>query len=146
MKNHILLSAFMLTTSVLFAQQNQVETDSTKTQTLEEVLVKSVRVKPNAPITHSNVTKAQLESRNLGQDLPILLNYLPSVVTTSDAGAGIGYTGIRVRGVSPLSTNVTINGRCTIGQSVFIGSGSVLRENLKIKNNSFIKMGSILKK
>ena len=110
MKNHILLSAFMLTTSVLFAQQNQVETDSTKTQTLEEVLVKSVRVKPNAPITHSNLTKAQLESRNLGQDLPILLNYLPSVVTTSDAGAGIGYTGIRVRGVSPLSTNVTING------------------------------------
>jgi len=110
MKNYVLLSAFMLTTSVLFAQQNQVETDSTKTQTLEEVLVKSVRVKPNAPITHSNVTKAQLESRNLGQDLPILLNYLPSVVTTSDAGAGIGYTGIRVRGVSPLSTNVTING------------------------------------
>ena len=110
MKNHILLSAFMLTTSALFAQQNQVEIDSTKTQTLEEVLVKSVRVKPNAPITHSNVTKAQLESRNLGQDLPILLNYLPSVVTTSDAGAGIGYTGIRVRGVSPLSTNVTING------------------------------------
>ena len=59
MKNHILLSAFMLTTSVLFAQQNQVEIDSTRTQTLEEVLVKSVRVKPNAPITHSNVTKAQ---------------------------------------------------------------------------------------
>lgn len=110
MKNHILLSAFMLTTSVLFAQKNQVEIDSTKTQTLEEVLVKSVRVKPNAPITHSNLTKAQLEPRNLGQDLPILLNYLPSVVTTSDAGAGIGYTGIRVRGVSPLSTNVTING------------------------------------
>jgi iron complex outermembrane receptor protein len=110
MKNHILLSAFMLTISVLFAQQNQVEIDSTNTQTLEEVLVKSVRVMPNAPITHSNLTKAQLAPRNLGQDLPILLNYLPSVVTTSDAGAGIGYTGIRVRGVSPLSTNVTING------------------------------------
>jgi iron complex outermembrane receptor protein len=110
MKNYVLLSAFLLSTTAIFAQQNQVGTDSTKTQTLEEVLVKSVRVKPNAPITHSNVTKAQLESRNLGQDLPILLNYLPSVVTTSDAGAGIGYTGIRVRGVSPLSTNVTING------------------------------------
>jgi len=66
MKNRILLSAFMLTTSVLFAQQNQVDLDSTKTQTLEEVLVKSVRVKPNAPIAHSNVAKAQLESRNLG--------------------------------------------------------------------------------
>ena len=110
MKNYILLSAFLLSTTTIFGQQNQVESDSTKTQTLEEVLVQSVRVKPNAPIAHSNLTKAQLESRNLGQDLPILLNYLPSVVTTSDAGAGIGYTGIRVRGVSPLSTNVTING------------------------------------
>ena len=110
MKNYILLSAFLLTTTTIFGQQNQVESDSTKTQTLEEVLVQSVRVKPNAPIAHSNLTKAQLQSRNLGQDLPILLNYLPSVVTTSDAGAGIGYTGIRVRGVSPLSTNVTING------------------------------------
>ena len=110
MKNYILLSAFLLSTTTIFGQQNQVESDSTKTQTLEEVLVQSVRVKPNAPITHSNLTKAQLQSRNLGQDLPILLNYLPSVVSTSDAGAGIGYTGIRVRGVSPLSTNVTING------------------------------------
>ena len=110
MKNYILLSAFLLSTTTIFGQQNQVESDSTKTQTLEEVLVQSVRVKPNAPIAHSNLTKAQLQSRNLGQDLPILLNYLPSVVTTSDAGAGIGYTGIRVRGVSPLSTNITING------------------------------------
>ena len=110
MKKSTLLSAFLLVTLVMDAQQNQVRIDSTQTQTLEEVLVQSVRVKPNAPITHSNLTKAQLESRNLGQDLPILLNYLPSVVTTSDAGAGIGYTGIRVRGVSPLSTNVTING------------------------------------
>ena len=110
MKKSILLVALSLTISVMTAQQNQVESDSTKTQTLDEVLVQSVRVKPNAPITHSNVTKAELEPRNLGQDLPILLNYLPSVVTTSDAGAGIGYTGIRVRGVSPLSTNITING------------------------------------
>ena len=47
---------------------------------------------------------------NLGQDIPVLLNYLPSVVTTSDAGAGIGYTGIRIRGVSSESTNITING------------------------------------
>ena len=104
------MSAFLLSTTTIFGQQNQVESDSTRTQTLEEVLVQSVRVKPNAPIAHSNLTKAQLQSRNLGQDLPILLNYLPSVVTTSDAGAGIGYTGIRVRGVSPLSTNITING------------------------------------
>ena len=110
MKKSVLLFALSLATSVSVAQQNPVERDSTKTQTLDEVLVRSVRVKPNAPITHSNVTKTQLEPRNLGQDLPILLNFLPSVVTTSDAGAGIGYTGIRIRGVSPLSTNITING------------------------------------
>ncbi|APY09627.1 TonB-dependent receptor [Winogradskyella sp. J14-2] len=77
---------------------------------LDEVLVKAVRVKERAPITHSNVTKEEIAKRNLGQDIPILLNFLPSVVTTTDAGAGVGYTGIRVRGVSPQSTNVTING------------------------------------
>ena len=84
--------------------------DSTKTEKLDEVLVKAVRVNATSPITHSNITKEQLEKRNLGQDLPILLNFLPSVVTTSDAGAGVGYTGIRVRGVSAQSTNITING------------------------------------
>ncbi|MBJ6369668.1 TonB-dependent receptor [Snuella sedimenti] len=92
------------------AQQKQVDQDSTKVEKLDEVLVKAVRVNATSPITHSNVTKAQLEKRNLGQDIPVLLNYLPSVVTTSDAGAGIGYTGIRVRGVSGESTNITING------------------------------------
>ena len=51
-----------------------------------------------------------MEPRNLGQDLPILLNFLPSVVTYSDAGAGIGYTGIRVRGSDATRVNVTING------------------------------------
>lgn len=91
-----------------FSQEKQ--QDSTKTETLDEVLVKAVRVNATSPITHTNVTKKQLAKRNLGQDIPILLNYLPSVVTTSDAGAGVGYTGIRVRGINAQSTNVTING------------------------------------
>ncbi len=56
------------------------------------------------------MTKKDIAKRNLGQDIPVLLNFLPSVVTTSDAGAGVGYTGIRVRGVSAQSTNITING------------------------------------
>jgi iron complex outermembrane receptor protein len=77
---------------------------------LDEVLFSAVRVKPSSPVTHSNVSKEELESRNLGQDIPILLNYLPSVVTTSDAGAGIGYTGIRVRGSDATRVNITING------------------------------------
>ncbi|MBV7268886.1 TonB-dependent receptor [Winogradskyella luteola] len=99
---------FLLSFCSSFGQKK--EQDSTKVEKLDEVLVKSVRVKEKAPITHSNVTKKEIAKRNLGQDIPILLNFLPSVVTTSDAGAGVGYTGIRVRGVSPLSTNITING------------------------------------
>ncbi len=102
------LGLFLLFSFSSFAQEKK--QDSTKTEILEEVLVKAIRVKKDAPIAHSNVTKKQLEKRNLGQDLPILLNFLPSVVTTSDAGAGVGYTGIRVRGVSAQSTNITING------------------------------------
>jgi iron complex outermembrane receptor protein len=52
----------------------------------------------------------EIKFRNLGQDIPILMNYLPSVVTTSDAGNGVGYTGIRVRGSDATRVNVTING------------------------------------
>lgn len=77
---------------------------------LEEVIVSAVRVKATSPVTHSNISKEDLEKRNLGQDIPVLLNYLPSVVTTSDAGAGVGYTGIRVRGSDATRVNITING------------------------------------
>ena len=105
------LFAFLaLLTLTVSTYSQEAKQDSTKTEKLDEVLVKAIRVNATSPITHTNVTKEQLEKRNLGQDLPILLNYLPSVVTTSDAGAGVGYTGIRVRGVSAQSTNITING------------------------------------
>ena len=108
MKKVVVFSLFTLLTVTLVAQEK--EQDSTKTEVLDEVLVKAVRVNATSPITHSDVKKEELQKRNLGQDMPFLLNYLPSVVTTSDAGAGVGYTGIRVRGVSPQSTNITING------------------------------------
>ncbi|WP_111682371.1 TonB-dependent receptor [Winogradskyella tangerina] len=104
----ILLIAFFLGMSSIYGQDKP--KDSVKVEKLDEVFVKSVRVDAKSPITHSNVSKKEIAKRNLGQDIPILLNYLPSVVTTSDAGAGVGYTGIRVRGVSPQSTNITING------------------------------------
>ena len=84
--------------------------DSTSVVKLNEVLVKAVRVNATSPITHSNIYKRELRKRNLGQDIPILMNYLPNVVTTSDAGAGVGYTGIRVRGSDADRVNVTING------------------------------------
>jgi iron complex outermembrane receptor protein len=89
------------------AQKSDVKKDTVK---LDEVIVSAVRVSADSPITHSNISKESLSKRNLGQDIPILMNFLPSVVTTSDAGAGVGYTGIRVRGVSAQSTNITING------------------------------------
>ncbi|GAB5398727.1 MAG: TonB-dependent receptor [Aureisphaera sp.] len=79
-------------------------------EVLDEVFLSAVRVSADSPITHTNVDKEELSKRNLGQDLPILLNYLPAVVTTSDAGAGVGYTGIRVRGSDASRVNVTING------------------------------------
>ncbi|WP_299553433.1 TonB-dependent receptor [Seonamhaeicola sp.] len=110
MKNLFLFLALLVLSVSASAQQNQVQQDSTSTEKLDEVLVKAVRVDANSPITHSNVSKEELAKRNLGQDIPILLNYLPSVVTTSDAGAGIGYTGIRVRGTDATRVNVTING------------------------------------
>ncbi len=77
---------------------------------LDEVLVSAVRVAADSPITHSNLDAEDLEKRNLGQDLATQLNFLPGVVTTSDAGAGIGYTGFRVRGTGNQGINVTING------------------------------------
>jgi len=89
------------------AQKSDVKKDTIK---LDEVIVSAVRVSADSPITHSNISKESLSKRNLGQDIPVLMNFLPSVVTTSDAGAGVGYTGIRVRGVSAQSTNITING------------------------------------
>jgi len=77
---------------------------------MDEVLVKSSRVDQSMPFTYSNINREQLTVRNLGQDVPYTLKWTPSIVVTSDAGTGIGYTGIRVRGSDPTRTNVTING------------------------------------
>ena len=107
MKNLLFYSLFISSFS-LFSQETK--QDTTRLQNLEEVIVSSIRVKQNAPIAFTNVSKDELGKKNLGQDLPILLNSLTSVVTTSDAGAGVGYTGIRIRGINAQSTNITING------------------------------------
>ena len=77
---------------------------------LEEVLVSAVRVNTDVPVTFSNLSKKEIAKRNLGQDIPILMNYLPNVVSSSDAGAGFGYTQMSVRGSNGERINVTING------------------------------------
>jgi len=76
----------------------------------DEVFVKSTRADENSAMAYSNVSATELGKNNLGQDMPNLLNFTPSVVTTSDAGAGVGYTGIRIRGSDATRVNVTING------------------------------------
>jgi iron complex outermembrane receptor protein len=92
------------------AQQQPTDTLQGKKVVLDEVFVSAIRVTKTTPVTFSNLTKEDIKPRNLGQDIPILMNFLPSVVTTSDAGAGVGYTGIRVRGSDATRVNVTING------------------------------------
>lgn len=99
---------FSLTSFLVHSQEKT--KDSTNVKHLDEVLVSGVRVTKQTPIAFNNVSKEEIAKRNLGQDIPILLNYLPSVVTTSDAGNGFGYTGIRVRGSDATRVNVTING------------------------------------
>lgn len=106
-KASLLFSIFFTLTSFLSFSQVK---DTVNVNQLDEVLVSAVRVSAKTPVTFSNMSKEELAARNLGQDIPVLMNYLPSVVTTSDAGNGLGYTGIRVRGSDATRVNVTING------------------------------------
>lgn len=89
--------------------------DSTKAKKdsflfLEPVEVRAIRASDKAPFTKTNLNKEEIDKVNLGQDLPFILNQTPSVIVNSDAGAGIGYTGIRIRGTDATRINVTLNG------------------------------------
>ena len=77
---------------------------------LDEVSVNALRANDKTPMAFTNISKSEIKKSNLGQDLTYLISLTPSVVTTSDAGAGIGYTGLRIRGTDPSRINVTING------------------------------------
>ncbi|HEY1113967.1 MAG TPA: TonB-dependent receptor plug domain-containing protein [Chitinophagaceae bacterium] len=88
------------------------ETTTNQKDTIEllPVEVKALRANATAPFSKTNLRKAEIEKQNLGQDLPFLLNQTPSVVVNSDAGNGVGYTGIRIRGTDATRINVTLNG------------------------------------
>lgn len=79
-------------------------------QELQPVEVRALRAGSNAPFAKTDITAKDIEKNNVGQDLPYLLQYTPSAVVASDAGAGVGYTGIRVRGTDGVRINVTLNG------------------------------------
>jgi iron complex outermembrane receptor protein len=78
--------------------------------TTEEIIIKANRADEKTPSTNQVITGKQINQINMGQDLPMLLDLTPSLVTTSDAGSGIGYTGLRIRGTDINRINVTING------------------------------------
>lgn len=87
-----------------------VKRDTLKVVNLQEVQVVSTRASEKTPIAHSDLSKKAIQAHNFGQDIPFLLQTTPSVVSSSDAGTGIGYTGIHVRGTDPTRINVTANG------------------------------------
>ncbi len=84
--------------------------DTLKVSDLSDLVVQATRATEKSAMAFTNVSKTAISKQNLGQDLPFLLNTLPSVVVSSDAGAGVGYTGIRIRGTDPTRINVTLNG------------------------------------
>ena len=92
----------------MMAQSHQV--DSMKVIRLDEVNVVSTRANETTPIAHTDVSKEQIAELNSGKDLPFLLSTTPSVTLSSDAGNGIGYTSIRLRGADPSRINITANG------------------------------------
>lgn len=80
------------------------------TVSAEEFIVSATRASSTTPTTFKVISKEELNKNNLGQDIPFLLNFTPSVVSHSDAGAGVGYTGLRIRGSDQTRINVTVNG------------------------------------
>ena len=110
MKTRLLLIPFLFIAQSIVAQSGNTQDQDTSrgVQSIEGIIVTRLRAKETP--SNSLVLKEDLKARNFGQDLPTLLEFTPSVVTTSDAGAGIGYSGIRIRGVDASRINVTING------------------------------------
>ncbi|MEP7236446.1 MAG: TonB-dependent receptor [Ferruginibacter sp.] len=107
MKKLILSIVLCALVSVLFAQKEKHFND---TAYLQPVEVQAIRAGEKAPFAKTDLTKKDIGKNNLGQDLPFLLNETPSVVVNSDAGNGVGYTGIRIRGTDAARINVTLNG------------------------------------
>ncbi len=99
----------MLSAVLTVNAENQ-EGDTLRSVRLNDVAVFATRASETTPVAFTNVSKEQIEKMNFGQDLPYLLSMTPSAITTSDAGAGIGYTTLRVRGVDATRINVTANG------------------------------------
>src|SRR5918993_768765 len=100
----LMASAFSFLSLLVYGQ------DKIDSSQLDPVEIRTTRAGERAPFAKTNISKKQIEKQNLGQDLPFLLNQTPSVVVNSDAGNGVGYTGIRIRGTDATRINITLNG------------------------------------
>ncbi len=107
MKKTLLTVASLMATLVVAAQP--AATDTVPTIDLSEVEVLGTRASSTTPVAFTNITGQQLAAQNHGLDIPFLLTMTPSVITTSDAGAGVGYTSMRVRGTDATRINITVN-------------------------------------
>ncbi|MGB3155363.1 MAG: Plug domain-containing protein, partial [Chitinophagaceae bacterium] len=115
MKRIIMLGCFIVITTASFSQivpplREEKPEAKDSFYTLSPVEVRAVRAGENAPFTKTNLSKKEITKTTLGQDIPFLLNQTPSVVVNSDAGNGVGYTCIRIRGTDATRINVTLNG------------------------------------
>jgi iron complex outermembrane receptor protein len=109
MKHFAITAAMMMVAGVNAAAQKQ-NADSIKTINLQEVQIVSTRATSKTPVAFTNVNKEDLRKQNYGLDMPFMLSTTPSLLTTSDAGSGIGYSSIRLRGTDATRINVTTNG------------------------------------
>ncbi|MBO6191041.1 MAG: TonB-dependent receptor [Prevotella sp.] len=92
------------------AAELDTQLDTLKSVELQNVQVVATRATHKTPVAFTNMSKEQLKAVNFGQDIPYLLSLTPSITMTSDAGNGIGYTSLRVRGTDPSRINITTNG------------------------------------
>lgn len=92
------------------ANENEEPVDTSKVIELQDVQVVSTRATRRTPMAYSNMDREQVQQLNKGKDIPYLLSMTPSVTMSSDAGTGIGYTGLHIRGTDPTRINVTANG------------------------------------
>ena len=108
MKN-LILTVFVFSNAI-FSQENTIDTILVNKQNLDEVVVTAIRASSNTPVPFKLLDANDISRVNLGQDIPVILSMTPSVNITSDAGNGIGYTGMSIRGSDGSRINVTING------------------------------------
>lgn len=111
MKRIVFFILILSFTGTGYAQEDKpATTEKDSFYLLSPVEVRAVRAGENAPFSKTNLTKKEITALNTGQDIPFILNHTPSVVANSDAGNGVGYTGIRIRGVDATRINITMNG------------------------------------